>query len=73
MDQLTRTVPGIKLQLAGRLTNTPIVGSQVFADRSSSPRLLHTHLLTLEENLKSKVGFERLSSFWCHYASLHRS
>ena len=65
MDQLTSTVPGIKPQLTGRLTNTPIVGAQVFADHSSSPHFLHTHLLenlTLEETLKAKVGFERLSA-----------
>jgi len=65
MDQLTSTVPGIEPQLNGRLTNTPIVGAQVFADHSSSPPLLHTHLLenlTLEETIKAKVGFERLSA-----------
>ena len=48
MDQLDITVPGIKLQLTRHLTNIPIVGAQVFADHSSSPPSLHSHLL---ENL----------------------
>ena len=45
MDLLTNTIPGIKLQLTGSLTNTPIVGAQVFADHSSSTLPLYAHLL----------------------------
>ena len=40
-------------------------GSSSFADHSSSSPFLHAHLLeklTLEETIKAKVGFERLST-----------
>ena len=65
IDQLLSSVPDIKPQSTGRLTNTPIVSAQIFADNSSSPPFLYTHLLenfTLEETLKAKVAFERMAA-----------
>ena len=65
VDQLVSSMPGIEPQHAGTLTSIPIFGAQLFADHSSSPPFIHCHLLenfTLEETLKAKVGFERMSA-----------
>jgi hypothetical protein len=43
----------------------PIVGAQVFADHSSSPPFLYTHLFknfSLDETLKAKVAFEHMAT-----------
>ena len=65
VDQPVSSTPGIKPQHAVKLTSTPIVGAQLFYDHSSSPPSVHCHLFenfTLEETLKSKVDFERISA-----------
>ena len=62
VDQLVSSTPGIKPQSKGCLTNTSIVGAQIFADHCSSPPFLHCHLLenfSGDEAIKAKVGFER--------------
>ena len=60
-DRLVFSMPMIKPEHVDKLTSTPIVGTKLFADHSSSQTLTHFHLLenfTLDENFKAKVGFE---------------
>ena len=65
VDPLVSITPDIKLHHMGKLTYTPIVSSQLFADHSSILPSIHCHLLenfTLEETTKAKVGFERMQA-----------
>ena len=65
VDQLVISALIIKPQCTFKLTSTPILGAQLFANRSSITPFTYFHLLenfTLEETIKAKVGFERMAS-----------
>ena len=64
VDKLFSRTPGIKPQHTGKITSTPIVVAQLFADHSSSPTFVCCHLLknfTLEKTIKAKVNFKSMS------------
>ena len=56
---------GLKPQATGNLTNSPIVGTHIFADHCFSPPFFHCQLLenfSGEACVKAKVGFERFAT-----------